>query len=62
MTDALPFGGVGESGMGAYHGRWGYEEFSHLSGVLRRGAAGEPPVRYRPWTDAKLALMRRLLR
>ena len=62
VTDALPFGGVGESGMGAYHGRWGYEEFSHLSGVLRRGAAGEPPVRYRPWTDAKLALMRRLLR
>ena len=28
-TPALPFGGMAESGMGAYHGRWSFEEFSH---------------------------------
>ena len=59
---SLPFGGVGESGMGAYHGRWGFEEFSHLEGILHRGGALEPPVRYRPWTPLKQAVMRRLLR
>ena len=61
-TASLPFGGVGESGMGAYHGRWGFEEFSHLEGILHRGVALEPPVRYRPWTPLKQAVMRRLLR
>merc|ERR1719399_48213 len=31
---SLPFGGVGESGMGAYHGKWGFDEFSHKRSVL----------------------------
>jgi aldehyde dehydrogenase (NAD+) len=33
----LPFGGVGESGMGQYHGRFGFETFSHTRGVMRKG-------------------------
>ena len=61
-TDNLPFGGVGESGMGAYHGRWGFEEFSHLEGLLVRGSGPESSVRYRPWTDSKLSMLRKLLR
>ena len=60
-TPALPFGGVGASGMGAYHGRWSFEAFSHEEGVLRRFGP-EPPLRYRPWTAAKQAVMRRVLR
>ncbi|OYL12392.1 aldehyde dehydrogenase family protein, partial [Streptococcus pneumoniae] len=35
-TAKLPFGGVGASGMGAYHGRWGFEEFSHRKSVLTK--------------------------
>lgn len=36
-TDSLPFGGVGPSGMGAYHGRAGFDTFSHLKPVFRQG-------------------------
>ena len=61
-SEALPFGGVGESGMGAYHGRWSYEEFTHLAGVLHRGGRCEPPLRYSPFTPTKLSLIRRILR
>ena len=36
VTDTIPFGGVGTSGFGAYHGRWGFDAFSHLKAVLRQ--------------------------
>lgn len=45
----LPFGGVGESGMGAYHGRHGFEAFSHRKAVLRNNTLIDLPLRYRPW-------------
>ena len=61
-TDALPFGGMGASGMGAYHGRWGFEEFSHLEGILHRGGAMYPDMRYRPCTDKKLGMIRKILK
>lgn len=44
----LPFGGLGESGMGAYHGRAGFDAFSHKRSVLRRFAWFDAPVRYPP--------------
>ncbi|NWE51425.1 aldehyde dehydrogenase family protein [Brevundimonas sp. P7753] len=56
----LPFGGVGASGMGAYHGRYSFETFSHRRAVLRRGFALDASVRYPPFTKAKLALLRRV--
>ena len=42
----LPFGGVGESGTGAYHGRAGFERFSHLKAVLAKPTRPDPPVLY----------------
>lgn len=45
----LPFGGVGASGMGAYHGRHGFEAFSHRKAVLRNVSWIDLPIRYRPW-------------
>jgi len=57
----LPFGGVGASGMGAYHGRAGFDTFSHAKGVLRRPEHGELPLMYPPYTRVKRWLLRRLV-
>merc|ERR1712046_492888 len=45
----IPFGGVGKSGMGKYHGRWSFETFSHTKGVLKRHPYGEIPARFPPY-------------
>lgn len=45
----LHFGGVGHSGMGAYHGLRGFETFSHLKGLLRKSPLIDVPVRYPPY-------------
>lgn len=42
----LPFGGVGESGMGSYHGRYSFETFSHKKSILRNTTRFDLPVRY----------------
>jgi aldehyde dehydrogenase (NAD+) len=57
----LPFGGVGESGMGAYHGRASVELFQHAKPVLRRGTRIDPSLPYPPYTDKKLRLFRKVL-
>jgi aldehyde dehydrogenase (NAD+) len=57
----LPFGGVGESGFGGYHGRHSFETFSHRKGVLYKSTRVDPAIRYPPYTDSKLKWMRRLL-
>uniref|UniRef100_A0A0E0REI8 Aldehyde dehydrogenase n=1 Tax=Oryza rufipogon TaxID=4529 RepID=A0A0E0REI8_ORYRU len=58
----LPFGGVGESGMGAYHGRFSFEAFSHKKAVLVRRFAGEAAARYPPYSPAKLKILRGVLK
>lgn len=60
-TSHMPFGGVGESGMGRYHGRWSFETFSHQKSVLWRGARPDVPLRYAPYAG-KLPLLKRLIR
>jgi aldehyde dehydrogenase (NAD+) len=57
---SLPFGGIGPSGMGAYHGQAGFLTFSHLRSVLSRPLWPDPPVRYPPYAG-KLGLIRRLM-
>jgi len=56
----LPFGGVGPSGMGAYHGRASFETFSHHKSVLTRGTRFDPKFIYPPYTRLKTALIKRL--
>ena len=46
----LPFGGVGESGMGHYHGRWGFEALSHPRAVLHQGFWSNIPFLHPPYT------------
>ena len=57
----LPFGGVGASGMGAYHGRAGFDTFSHRKSVLNRPTRLDVPVMYPPYKGWKQKLLRRLL-
>lgn len=54
----LPFGGVGTSGMGAYHGKWGFETFSHLKPVLKKATWVDPPFAYAPYSDWKRSALR----
>lgn len=62
ITDPdLPFGGVGESGMGRYHGRAGFDCFSDQRVVLRRGLGFDPKFRYPP-PGLSLARLKKLLR
>ncbi|WP_237570681.1 aldehyde dehydrogenase family protein [Mycolicibacterium lacusdiani] len=60
-TTKLPFGGVGPSGMGAYHGKFGFEEFSHRKSVLTKTTRPDlSAIIYPPYTDKAWKLARRL--
>jgi aldehyde dehydrogenase (NAD+) len=60
-THKLPFGGVGPSGLGAYHGKFGFEEFSHRKSVLTKPTRPDlTAVIYPPYTDRAFKLARRL--
>lgn len=58
----LPFGGVGDSGMGRYHGEDSFKTFSHSKGVMVRYGAFDLSARYAPYSEKKLSLLRRLFR
>ena len=57
----LPFGGVGASGMGAYHGKHGFETFSNTKPVVKRGNWFDPSLRYAPY-NGKLRLLKTMFR
>jgi aldehyde dehydrogenase (NAD+) len=60
-TAKLPFGGVGPSGMGAYHGKFGFEEFSHRKSVLTKPTRPDlTAIIYPPYTEKAWKLARRL--
>ncbi len=58
---ALPFGGVGDSGMGAYHGRHSFETFSHRKGVYERSTRFDPSVLYPPYSARLTQWLKRIL-
>ena len=57
----LPFGGVGNSGTGAYHGKIGFDNFSHLKTVMKRSFMFDVPLRYPPFTDKKFKLLKKMI-
>ena len=65
-VESLPFGGVGQSGMGAYHGKASFDTFSHFKSILIRdlGFVGEKmgSIRYPPYDYSKLGMMSSLLK
>ncbi|CAI9115408.1 OLC1v1016307C1 [Oldenlandia corymbosa var. corymbosa] len=58
---SLPFGGVGESGIGAYHGKFSFDAFSHKKAVLLRSFAADLTARYPPYTPQKQKFLKALL-
>lgn len=60
-NDRLPFGGVGNSGIGNYHGKYGFEAFSHAKALLKKPNYLEPELKYPPYTDFKKKVMKKLL-
>lgn len=60
LVPQLPFGGVGASGMGAYHGRWGFEALSHRRAVLAKTTKPDPRLIYPPYSAGALKIMRKL--
>ncbi|MCQ2398411.1 MAG: aldehyde dehydrogenase family protein [Sphaerochaetaceae bacterium] len=52
MVRGVPFNGVGHSGIGAYHGKWGFAEFTHPSTVLRGSSHLNLPLRYHPYGNS----------
>lgn len=61
-TSEMGFGGVGRSGMGAYHGKKSFDTFSHEKSILKKAPWPDLPVRYQPYTKAKESLARRFLK
>jgi aldehyde dehydrogenase (NAD+) len=60
-NSALPFGGVGESGTGSYHGKSGFDNFSHFKSVYHHSTLFEPNIKYTPYTKGKLKILRMLM-
>ena len=61
VVPGLPFGGVGESGMGSYHGKFSFDAFSHKKAVLYKNFLGDVPARYPPFTTKKQSFLRCVL-
>ena len=60
-NDRLPFGGVGNSGIGHYHGKFGFIAFSHQKAILKKSNYLEPELKYPPYSEGKLKILKKLL-
>lgn len=60
LAPQLPFGGVGDSGMGAYHGKWGYQAFSHRKSTLRMPTKPDLRMIYPPYSEIDKKILRKL--
>ena len=61
VNSHLPFGGVGESGMGSYHGKLSFDLFSHKKSVIKSATWLDIPLRYAPYGN-KVKLLKTLFR
>lgn len=61
VSNKMPFGGVGNSGIGKYHGFYSFETFSHEKAVIIRGRWLDVPIRYAPYRN-KLRIIKFLMR
>ena len=62
MVKGVPFNGTGHSGMGAYHGEWGFREFTHPSTVLFGKTMFNLSLREHPYTKKKKKILSKFLK
>ncbi len=60
-NERLPFGGVGASGIGSYHGKAGFDTFSHHKSIMKRPTWIDIPLKYPPYNDFNLGLVKKVL-
>ncbi len=61
-TSHMGFGGVGNSGMGSYHGKYSFDTFTHTKSIVKKATWLDLPMRYHPYTKSNEKLMRIFLR
>lgn len=61
-STTMPFGGVGTSGMGGYHGKFGFDTFSHYKSILNKAYTPDLVLRYQPYTKGKFKLIKWFLK
>ena len=61
VNDHLPFGGIGNSGIGAYHGKFSFDTFTHKKGVCHKVTWPDIPLRYPPY-NAKLGIIKKVIK
>lgn len=61
-TSRMPFGGVGNSGMGSYHGKYSFDTFSHEKSIVKKYNWIDLPIRYMPYDDLKMKLLKIFLK
>ena len=59
-TPYMGFGGVGNSGMGSYHGKLSFDTFTHNKSIVDKITGIDPSIRYRPYTDKKKKWLKRI--
>ncbi len=58
----LPFGGVGKSGIGHYHGKYSFDTFSHTKSIIKKGTLFDPPIVYPPYGKKQFKLIKRVFK
>ncbi|MDA3932097.1 MAG: aldehyde dehydrogenase [Tenericutes bacterium] len=61
-SDYLPFGGVGDSGIGQYHGKASFDTFTHYRSVIKKSTLIDIPLRYQPLSDMKIKMIKKVLK
>lgn len=62
ISHKMPFGGVGESGVGNYHGKYSFMTFSHLKSTVKRGKGIDGNFKFPPYTKTKLFALKKFLK
>ncbi len=61
-TTHMPFGGVGNSGMGSYHGKKSFDTFTHARSIVKKSTWLDLPMRYHPYSEKKLGIIKRFMK
>ena len=61
-TTHMPFGGVGHSGMGSYHGKKSFETFTHARSIVKKSTWLDLPMRYHPYSEKKLRMIQKFMK